>query len=105
LRDKLNYSTIAIGKWHLGKYKRAYIPTERGFDSHYGYWLGGGDHYDRTHTINKYWGIDLHRNEHTANLSEYLDVYSTEMYTQEAIKAYRKSFNISTKKISHFLCI
>lgn len=42
------YVTRALGKWHLGFFKKEYTPTFRGFDSHYGYWQGFHDYYDHT---------------------------------------------------------
>lgn len=43
---ELGYTTRAIGKWHLGFFKRAYTPTRRGFDSHFGYYTGYVSYYD-----------------------------------------------------------
>ena len=40
LKAKAGYTTVAIGKWHLGHYDTAYLPTMRGFDQFSGY-LGG----------------------------------------------------------------
>jgi arylsulfatase A-like enzyme len=45
LKD-LGYVTRAVGKWHLGFYKKEFTPTYRGFDSHLGYWAGVTSYYD-----------------------------------------------------------
>jgi arylsulfatase A-like enzyme len=45
LRD-LGYATRAVGKWHLGFYKKEVTPTYRGFDSHLGYWNDYVSYYD-----------------------------------------------------------
>lgn len=39
------YQTAMVGKWHLGFHMSAYTPNERGFERHYGVYLGGGDHF------------------------------------------------------------
>jgi arylsulfatase A-like enzyme len=51
------YGTYIIGKWHLGHHAAEYLPTERGFDYHYGLYMAI-DHFTR------YWqgGLDWHRN-------------------------------------------
>ena len=67
LKD-LGYSTHLAGKWHLGFCSPDYQPTNRGFDSYRGLWLGEGNHYqheglgfdvDATQSI----GYDFHINE------------------------------------------
>jgi len=54
---KAGYTTDIVGKWHLGHETPAYLPTERGFDYHYGLYTAI-DHF--THMWQG--GLDWHRN-------------------------------------------
>lgn len=42
------YATHLVGKWHLGYYKWSYTPTYRGFDTFYGFYNYGEDHFSHT---------------------------------------------------------
>src|SRR5215510_4495819 len=53
------YSTAICGKWHLGHFQRAYLPTQRGFDHQYGHYNGAIDYFDHTRDG----GFDWHRND------------------------------------------
>jgi arylsulfatase A-like enzyme len=46
--DPLGYTSRAVGKWHLGFFKKVYTPTARGFASHFGFWNGYQDYYSHT---------------------------------------------------------
>lgn len=48
---RLGYISRVVGKWHLGNFHELYTPTFRGFDSHYGYWLGNEDYYSHISII------------------------------------------------------
>jgi arylsulfatase A-like enzyme len=39
------YATAIVGKWHLGEFDPAYLPTSRGFDHHYGHYFGALDYF------------------------------------------------------------
>jgi arylsulfatase A-like enzyme len=39
------YETALTGKWHLGEFDRAYLPTSRGFDHQYGHYFGAIDYF------------------------------------------------------------
>jgi len=66
LKD-LGYSTHGIGKWHLGFCHPDYLPSNRGFDTHLGFWNGAGTHYNHTLTSDPRdpttFGFDYHMNE------------------------------------------
>lgn len=42
------YSTVMVGKWHLGHVDRKYWPRQRGFDYHYGAMVGEIDYFNHT---------------------------------------------------------
>lgn len=100
LKDN-GYSTYAIGKWHLGFYKREYTPTYRGFDSHYGYWQGVKDYYNHmVHgTITVEIGYDLRRNMEVD--WQAAGQYSTELFTREAENVIR-NHNTSKPMFMYF---
>ncbi|XP_066300736.1 arylsulfatase B-like isoform X1 [Branchiostoma lanceolatum] len=75
---KLGYATHMIGKWHLGSCKWEYTPTERGFDSFYGYHHGAQDYY--THKSAR--GLDFWDGK--TLVSDQNGVYSTESFATRA---------------------
>ena len=50
---KLNYTTHAVGKWHLGYASWKNTPLERGFNSYKGYMQGEIDYYNKTFQVPK----------------------------------------------------
>nr|XP_026491518.1 arylsulfatase I isoform X2 [Vanessa tameamea] len=83
LKD-VGYKTHLIGKWHLGSYKKKYLPMYRGFDSHVGFWSGKIDMYDHTNQEKNYWGFDFRKGFSVAH--DLFGHYATDIYTNEAIK-------------------
>nr|CAD7439586.1 unnamed protein product [Timema bartmani] len=83
---EMNYSTRMVGKWHLGHFKAVYTPTYRGFDSHYGYWVGHQDYYDHTSQENPlYWGYDMRHGVNNVSWSSY-GRYTTDLFSEEAVR-------------------
>ena len=74
----VGYRTAITGKWHLGEYKPAYLPTRRGFDHQYGHYLGGIDYF----THERFGGLDWHRNGKA--LRE--EGYTTDLIGREAVR-------------------
>ncbi|XP_052902556.1 arylsulfatase B [Anopheles moucheti] len=80
------YRTHLVGKWHLGFFRRAYTPTYRGFDSHYGYLGPYIDYWDHSLQMNETSarGLDMRRNtdiNYSAN-----GIYATDLFNEEAVR-------------------
>ncbi|KPJ16230.1 Arylsulfatase I [Papilio machaon] len=81
---ELGYRTHLVGKWHLGSYKRDYLPLNRGFDTHLGFWTGKIDLYDHTSFEFGSWGFDFRRGFEVAH--DLFGQYATDVYTNEAVR-------------------
>lgn len=76
------YFTAIIGKWHLGHFQRAYLPTMRGFDHQYGHYNGALDYF--THVRDG--GFDWHRNDKVSKD----EGYTTTLFGDEAVRVIEK---------------
>jgi arylsulfatase A-like enzyme len=76
------YSTAIVGKWHLGCYQRAYVPTSRGFEHQYGHYSGAIDYF----THERDGGFDWHRDDHVCRD----EGYSTHLIAREAARLLRE---------------
>lgn len=77
------YTTAICGKWHLGHFQRAYLPTQRGFDSQYGHYNGALDYFSHERDG----GHDWHRNDQAS----YDEGYATHLLAKEAMRVIRES--------------
>ena len=72
------YATSITGKWHLGEFEPAYLPTARGFDHHYGHYFGMLDYF--THMR----GQDLDWYRDGQQIKE--EGYTTHLLSREACR-------------------
>lgn len=75
------YTTAICGKWHLGHFQRAYLPSQRGFDHQYGHYNGALDYF--THIRDG--GFDWHRDDKVCRD----EGYSTHLLAREAVRLIR----------------
>jgi arylsulfatase A-like enzyme len=76
------YVTAICGKWHLGHFQPAYLPTRRGFDHQYGHYNGALDYF--THIRDG--GFDWHRDDRVCRD----DGYTTHLIGDEAVRLVRE---------------
>jgi len=79
--QEAGYTTAICGKWHLGEFEAAYLPTKRGFDHQYGHMFGALDYF--THVRNG--KHDWYRDDQP--LKE--EGYSTHLVSREACRLIR----------------
>lgn len=72
-----------VGKWHLGFFEWPYTPTFRGFDSHYGFYTGCGDHY----THERLGILDLRDN--ISPVRDMNGTYSANLFTRVSKSQYK----------------
>ena len=99
LLQRANYTTHAVGKWHVGHSMWEQTPTYRGFESFYGFYTGGEDYF--THSTGNGGGYDLRYDSKEYcgfNCSQIVNErgnYSTHVFTREAIRIIR-DYHIQT---------
>ena len=71
------YRTAIIGKWHMGLARAVFLPESRGFDHHYGHYLGMIDYFSH----DRLGGHDWHRNGKTIRETG----YTTDLFADEAV--------------------
>jgi len=77
------YATHAVGKWHLGFCKEDYLPINRGFDHHYGFWVGSQDYYNHTRTVGSHHtGYDFRDDMEVDETAK--GVYSSILFSQRS---------------------
>lgn len=72
----------ALGKWHLGHAKRAYLPLSRGFTHFYGHYNGAIDYF----THEREGELDWHNDWATS----FDKGYATDLITNEAVESIKK---------------
>lgn len=83
LKERFNYKTHMVGKWHVGARSSANLPINRGFDTHFGFLKGGEDHQNQTSSDAGILFVDLWRDHQPAYNEN--GTFSTVIYTNEAV--------------------
>lgn len=84
---RANYKTYTVGKWHLGMFKKAYNPIQRGYDSFYGYLGSVIDYYDHSLLAvgHPEWGLGYDMRKNETIFYESRGKYATDLFTNVAV--------------------
>jgi arylsulfatase A-like enzyme len=83
LAEKLaavGYSTVGVGKWHLGIYTNSSLPMHRGFEHWFGYMNGAEDYL--THEVQNY--LDLYDDENVDRTRS--GYYSAQLFGAQVVR-------------------
>lgn len=76
--SEAGYTTAITGKWHLGEFDKAYLPTSRGFQHQHGHYFGALDYFTHVRDGSHDWHHDDQEFKEEG--------YSTHLITLEAIR-------------------
>lgn len=99
--NKCGYASHLVGKWHLGHFRKAYWPTQRGFDSFTGFLTGAEDYYTRLQCYGNWGkqttykpgpcGLDFREGEQPAATNEDdIGVYSAHLFPRKIKQVIKK---------------
>ena len=97
IMERAGYETHAVGKWHIGHSDWRMTPTFRGFQSFFGFYIGGEDYfthyngagYDLRYDKQEFCGKDC------SQLPDERGNYSTHVFTREAIRVIENYRDVS----------
>jgi arylsulfatase A-like enzyme len=81
---KTGYSTGLVGKWHQG-FSKKHHPLSRGFDSYFGFLVGGHNYLLHHDAEAKFGSAHSHDMIYRDREVQKLDGYTTDLFTDEAI--------------------